>query len=96
MLIFLLLKFCCHIFQQAADRQILGTDSLTFAAFDAVGRFPVAYCMYTVVIKVCTPSLEKFLHIHAGEQIRDRDLFRTSCRTVSAGSTRDIIFFSFL
>lgn len=35
--------------------------------------------------------MEDFLGIHAGKQIRNGDLFRTSCRTVAAGRTLDQI-----
>ena len=66
---------------------MLRADLFTFAALDTVRCLPVIYSMYIVVVKARAPSLEKFLHIHAGEQIRNGNLFWASGRTVSAGGT---------
>lgn len=81
-------KFFRHILQQSADRQMLGANLLTFSAFHAI-RCLASVRGLVLVIKSCTPPLEKFFHIHAGKQIRNGDLLGTACCTITAGRAGD-------
>ena len=70
---------------------MLWAGFFAFAALDTVGGFAIMYCVDVVVVVICIPVVKYLLGIHAGEKIRDGNLFRASCGTVATGSTWDCV-----
>ena len=65
---------------------MLWASLLTLAALDTIGCPAAFFGMYIVIVIISVPVLKLFLCIKTGKQVRNRDLFRTSIRTVPTGS----------
>ena len=63
------LKFCRNLGKQIADRQMLRTDALAFAAFQTLGCLSVVYGQDAVVVEIAVPVAEGLLRIECGEHI---------------------------
>lgn len=66
----------------------------TFSTFDAGARFSIVYGMNHIVVIICIPVMKYLLGIHAGKQIRNRNVFRAAFHPVTADAYSQIQNFS--